>query len=115
MKFLPDSRFRRLAATAVLAVLVSVPGPLGAQRMVGTADRADREAIVHVLNRITFGPRPGDIERVQRMGLDAFIEEQLNPERIANTALDARLEPMTTLTMSSRELAEEFLATRPLE
>jgi len=36
----------------------------------------------HVLNRLTFGPVPGDYVRVSEMGVDAFIEEQLAPERI---------------------------------
>ncbi|HEX4348034.1 MAG TPA: DUF1800 family protein, partial [Vicinamibacterales bacterium] len=42
----------------------------------------DPKAIVHVLNRIGFGVRPGDVERVQKMGLERYIDEQLHPERI---------------------------------
>ncbi|MCP5265218.1 MAG: DUF1800 domain-containing protein [Burkholderiaceae bacterium] len=41
---------------------------------------------LHVLNRIAYGPRPGDLERVRRMGIDAYIAEQLAPERIAMPA-----------------------------
>ena len=40
-----------------------------------------------MLNRIGFGARPGDVERVQQMGLAAYIEQQLHPERIADAAL----------------------------
>ena len=40
------------------------------------------ERILHVLNRLTFGPRPGDIEAVRAMGVDAFIEQQLHPASI---------------------------------
>ncbi len=43
--------------------------------------KSDRK-IVHVLNRLTFGPRPGDIEKVSDMGVEAFISQQLNPESI---------------------------------
>lgn len=40
------------------------------------------EKVIHLLNRITFGPRPGDIEEVQKMGVDAFIRQQLHPESL---------------------------------
>jgi uncharacterized protein (DUF1800 family) len=42
------------------------------------------------------------------MGLSAYIEEQLHPERIADTALSTRLVSMATLSMSSRELADRY-------
>ena len=65
-------------------------------------------AIVHVLNRIGFGPRPADIERVRRIGIDAYIEEQLHPERIADDGIKARLDGMTTLSLSTSELLERY-------
>ena len=109
MQFLLDTRLRRLAAAAAFSgLLLATAWPLGAQRRVGTLDEPDAETITHVLNRITFGPRPGDVERVRTMGLEAYIEAQLHPERIPNSALEARLVTMPTLTMTSRELAEEF-------
>src|ERR1700733_4413684 len=47
----------------------------------GAASKAPSEnaQVVHVLNRLTFGPRPGDIEKVKAMGIQSFITEQLNP------------------------------------
>jgi uncharacterized protein (DUF1800 family) len=57
---------------------------------------------------MTFGPRPGDVERVSKMGLDAYVDEQLHPERIDDSALDARLASFETLTMSSADLAEQY-------
>src|SRR5688572_3896791 len=50
----------------------------------------------HVLNRLGFGPRPGDIERVRQTGVSAWIEQQLNPEKLDDLALEQRLEPMAT-------------------
>jgi uncharacterized protein (DUF1800 family) len=48
--------------------------------------------VAHVLNRVAFGPRPGDVERVRRIGVDAYIDEQLHPERIVvGRDLQARL------------------------
>jgi len=51
----------------------------------------DDAAIVHVLNRIGFGPSPGDVEKVRAMGLERYLDQQLHPERIADAAMHARL------------------------
>jgi uncharacterized protein (DUF1800 family) len=70
------------------------------------------QQIVHVLNRIGYGPRPGDVEKVKSLGLGAYISQQLNPERIDDSGLDGRLEGLKTIHMSSRELAG-FYPRRP--
>jgi len=63
---------------------------------------------VHALNRLTFGPRPGDVERVMTMGVDKWIDEQLRPEKIDDSALDARLSPFRSLRMHTDEIVENF-------
>ena len=68
----------------------------------------ERKRAVHVLNRLTFGPRPGDVERVRGMGVDKWIELQLHPDKIDDSALDARLAPLRTLGMGTREIVENF-------
>jgi uncharacterized protein (DUF1800 family) len=65
----------------------------------------DQEAI-HVLNRLGFGPRPGDIERVKAMGVDAYIAEQLYPERLLDRVADEKLSALTTLKMTSEQITE---------
>src|SRR5690349_21084811 len=42
------------------------------------APLAPKQQAVHVLNRLAFGPRPGDVERVQRIGVQQYIDEQLH-------------------------------------
>ncbi len=69
---------------------------------------ADEAAVDRVLNRVAFGAKPGDIERVQAMGLDRYIDQQLHPERIADRDVEPRLAPLTTLRMSSREIADKI-------
>src|ERR1700676_4196783 len=59
------------------------------------------EAILHALNRLAYGPRPGDVARVRQMGLAKWIERQLNPNSIDDRAVDARLENYPALRMSS--------------
>src|SRR5262245_8709756 len=99
----------RTAATALLAVFAL--GSLGS-RPWSTARAAplpaDHETIAHVLSRITFGLRPGDIEAVGNQGLARYIEEQLHPEGIRDEATAARLAGLTSIEMSSREIAETF-------
>jgi len=69
---------------------------------------SEDEAVLQALNRLGFGPRPGDLERVKEMGLQKWIDRQLHPESIDDSALDARLERFPTLKMSSAKLLDEF-------
>jgi uncharacterized protein (DUF1800 family) len=68
----------------------------------------DPRRALHALNRLTFGPRPGDLQQVMAMGVDQWIDQQLHPEKIDDGALNARLEPLRTIRMSTREIAEDF-------
>ncbi len=74
----------------------------------GAALPNDDTTIVHVLNRIGFGPRPGDVERVRAIGLQTYIDQQLHPERMADEPVAGRLAAFTTLDMSTRQIVEEF-------
>jgi len=67
----------------------------------------DRRAL-HLMDRVAFGPRPGDVERVRAMGTEAFLERQLHPERIDDSAVEARVAALPTLSMSPGELIEAF-------
>ena len=69
---------------------------------------ADDRMIVHALNRIAYGPRPGDLERVRTIGVSAYIDRQLHPERIPDDGMNERLGSFAALRMSARELAEHF-------
>jgi uncharacterized protein (DUF1800 family) len=66
------------------------------------------EAILHAMNRLAYGPRPGDVERVRQMGLAKWIDQQLASNSINDQALNARLENLPTLSMSSAQLIEEY-------
>jgi len=68
----------------------------------------DRATVVHVLQRLTYGPRPGDVERVEAMGVGAWLERQLDPARIDDTAAERTLAPLRTLTMSIAALHQEY-------
>jgi uncharacterized protein (DUF1800 family) len=73
------------------------------------------EAVMHALNRLAYGPRPGDLERVKQMGLAKWIDQQLNPNAIDDRALQARLENYPTLTLSTTQLMNEYPQPKPAE
>src|SRR3954466_9165932 len=52
---------------------------------------ADTTVITHVLERTSFGVRPGDVEHVQTIGLERYVDDQLHPERLSDTGVDGRL------------------------
>jgi len=68
----------------------------------------DRRRVLHALHRFTFGPRPGEVDRVSQQGVDQWFEQQLQPEKINDAALEVRLAPLRTLRMDTREMVENF-------
>ena len=96
---------RLLPAVAVVVVLLA---PALAQQRQTVPSSPDDKTIVHVLNRIGFGPAPGDVERVRRIGLAAYIDQQLQPARLADANLTSRLASFSTLRLTTRELAERY-------
>jgi len=67
-----------------------------------------RERALQLLDRFTFGPRPGEVERVLAIGADNWLEQQLNPDSIANSALNKRLSDFPTLNMSAEDALKTF-------
>ena len=88
------------------AVFAALP-----QAALWAAPLAGEQAAVHVLNRLAYGPRPGDIERVRQSGVQAYIDEQLNPPALPG-ALAQRLDRLETLKMSAGDALERFQEAR---
>ncbi|HZQ05052.1 MAG TPA: DUF1800 domain-containing protein [Anaerolineae bacterium] len=72
------------------------------------ADFAATDPAVLALNRIAFGPRPGDVERVQAMGIEAYIEQQLAPESLDDIHVDEMLRVFPSLTMDIPALIQNY-------
>jgi uncharacterized protein (DUF1800 family) len=87
--------------------VAAVPAPT-----VGPAPAVDRN-VRQVLNRLTFGARPGDFEAVKKLGVKAYIEQQLAPDSIDNAAIDKKLEKLPTLMLSNPTLAEQYNPPKP--
>jgi len=65
--------------------------------------------MLHALDRLTFGPRPGDVERLKKIGLKKWIDQQLHPERVKeNAALEAQLQPLESLRMTPMETVQRY-------
>ncbi len=99
--------------TAVL-VLVAM---LATQSLVAFADTpkaqkkrplTEEQRISHVLNRLGFGARPGDVARVKSIGLENYINQQLNPEKINDAVAENKVKDLSVLAMSTAELYEKY-------
>jgi uncharacterized protein (DUF1800 family) len=91
---------RIIAATLLLWVAVVLPASANPR-------------ILHAINRLSFGPTPGEIERVESIGVEKYIQEQLNPSTIpASSTLDGQLAQLSTLNLSTTELGAVYGATR---
>src|SRR6204780_4321292 len=67
------------------------------------------DQILHALDRLTFGPRPGDVARVKKIGLKKWIFEQLHPDRMdENPVLEARLQALESLRMTPLETVQHY-------
>jgi uncharacterized protein (DUF1800 family) len=68
----------------------------------------EEQKFVHFLNRTSFGPTREAMQKVNRMGIPAYLEEQLHPERISDTQVEEKLAGLKTMRLSSRELIELY-------
>ncbi len=66
------------------------------------------EAVFHALNRLAYGPRPGDIDRVKKMGLARWIDQQLSPKSLNDSTVEARLTAYPTLAMTTTRLMQQY-------
>src|SRR5215472_5880881 len=107
---MPTSRkalFLLVLATLIYAALMFAADKKSKKINV-PAQMDENKKILHALNRFTFGPRPGEVDAVRAMGLEKWFDQQLHPDKIDDSALDARLSPFRTLKMSTHEMMENF-------
>ena len=71
------------------------------------AGLTEREAAVHLLSRFTYGPRPGDVDQVVAMGLETWLDQQLDAD-LPDRALGQRLAPLRALNLSAVEMARQY-------
>ena len=90
---------------ALLSLLVAAAFLAGAK----PAKLSKPDQILHILNRLTFGPRPGDVDAVEKIGVKKWIDQQLHPERIEeNPELARKLAPLESLRISQADAARNY-------
>ncbi|HEX9163935.1 MAG TPA: DUF1800 domain-containing protein [Thermoanaerobaculia bacterium] len=90
-------RFTLVAISALLLALSASNSKL-----------TERQRALQALNRLSFGARPGDVDRVLKTGVDNWIAQQLHPENIPDRAVEARLQQFPTLTLSDAQLMQQY-------
>ena len=102
------------AVLALVLCVLMVDQPLMAANMdrrgptaAGAAVKDDGR-VLHALDRLTFGPRPGDVAAVEAMGLTTWFEMQLAPQTIDDSALDARLAEFPAMQLPQTELMARY-------
>lgn len=106
----PMARARCLLTLAMLGLLAGqLPAAHAAAPTPAAAPLSEQERALHVLNRLAYGPRPGDLEEVERMGVKRYIDQQLHPERIPLPAqLQASLAALPGLQMTPAQLFVDY-------
>lgn len=66
------------------------------------------QKILHVLNRLGYGPRPGDVERVKAIGLQKYIDQQLDPSSIDDRVAENKVKGLEIFSMSTAEVFQKY-------
>ncbi len=98
---------RTIAATLLAAITLPVlaaakPSPAPLKPL------TEEQKIVHVLNRLGFGARPGDVERVKAIGLQKYIDQQLDPGSIIDSKLESKVRGLDIFDLSTAELFAKY-------
>ena len=94
--------------TAGHPVPVVAPARAGARMTLPASPLTPDQQILHALNRLGYGPRPGDVDRVRRIGLAAYVDEQLSPSGLADPAVEQALPAYPVLARSAADLVREY-------
>ena len=66
------------------------------------------QKVVHLLNRTSFGPTRQEVQKVNRIGMRVYLDEQLHPEKLSDSLLEEKLAGLKTMRLTSRELIELY-------
>lgn len=106
------SLIQKFTAFLMLAAMFSPVLSIGAnaQKMTNTKSPAltENQKILHVLNRLGFGARPGDVEKVKAIGLNKYIELQLNPGSLDDSVAEAKVQKLDVLKLSNEEMFAKY-------
>jgi uncharacterized protein (DUF1800 family) len=99
------------AVLCVLLCVPPVPAAAGMRKKKPSPQAAGIQGdarMLHALNRLTFGPRRGDLAAMKQMGLDRWFDQQLHPEKIDDSAFEARLAAFPAMKLQQAELMRRY-------
>jgi uncharacterized protein (DUF1800 family) len=99
----------KLTGTLMVAGWLGLAGPVSARAAEG-ASLTEREKAAHVLNRLGYGPRPGEVDQVEKFGVENWIQRQLRPEKIPDTRAMSMVDELTFIKKTPKELADAYQA-----
>ncbi|MFL6374977.1 MAG: DUF1800 domain-containing protein [Pyrinomonadaceae bacterium] len=103
------SLINKIAAAATVWAMLAPAAVLRAETNYGsTKPLTEDQKILHVLNRLGFGARPGDVERVKAMGLQKYIDQQLDPSKIDDSATEAKVKNLDVFNLSTSEIFAKY-------
>ena len=106
------SLIHKIAAFLMLMAMFSPIFTIGANaqmtRKTNAKQLTEDQKILHVLNRLGFGVRAGDVEKVKAIGINKYIEQQLNPSSINDLTAEAKVKNLDVLKMSNEELFTKY-------
>ncbi|MBV9216380.1 MAG: DUF1800 domain-containing protein [Acidobacteria bacterium] len=108
-----SSALRTIVSLLVVGVLFEAPLITLAKPPADAASLTNEQRAQQVLSRLTFGARPGDVDKISQTGVDAFIDQQLDPDSIDDSAMQKRLDRLPTLNLSTPALAEQYNPPKP--
>ncbi len=93
---------------AMFSPIFSVGASAQAMPKTNAKPLTEDQKILHVLNRLGFGARDGDVERVKQIGINKYIEQQLNPSLLNDAVSETKVKNLDVLKMSSEELFNKY-------
>ncbi|HJS52511.1 MAG TPA: DUF1800 family protein, partial [Pyrinomonadaceae bacterium] len=94
------------AAAGMLVVTMALPGVFFSSQP--DKKLTEEQKIAHVLNRLGFGARPGDIEKVKRIGIEKYIDQQLSPSSIDDAAAESKVKNLEIFGMTTAQVFEKY-------
>jgi uncharacterized protein (DUF1800 family) len=102
------SIFNKFAAAAVIWTILAPVQVLRAEQPFAAKALTEEQKILHVLNRLGFGARSGDVEKVKAIGIQKYIDQQLDPASIDDTIADAKVKNLDIFGMTTAELFAKY-------